>query len=139
MSLSFQPMSEEEVLNLLKPGIYKFEVRGAEDAVSKKGNPMIKLSLVTWDEKGRERYVTDYLMAAMMYKIKHFCDATGLDDKYLSGSFNAQDCIGKTGQFKLRIEESDGYAPKNSVQDYIKALKVVKEEVPFDDSEDLPF
>jgi len=25
------------------------------------------------------------------------------------------------------------------VQDYIKALKVVKEEVPFDDSEDLPF
>lgn len=122
MTLSFQPQTEEEVLNLLKPGIYSFEVKVAEDAVSKKGNPMIRLSMVTWDDKGRERYITDYLMTAMMFKIKHFCEATGLEDKYNAGSFSAADCVGKAGKFKLRIDDGQksGYAPKNEVQDYVK-------------------
>jgi hypothetical protein len=123
MSFSFQPKSEEEVLNLLKPGTYNFLIKQAENAVSKKGNSMIKLTVVVYDEQARERYITDYLMEAMLYKVKHFCDATGLEDKYKQGKFDAMDCINRTGKCKVRIEESDGYAPKNSIQDYIKCEK----------------
>jgi hypothetical protein len=123
MSFSFQPKSEEEVLNLLKPSTYDFLIKQAENAVSKKGNSMIKLTVVVYDEQARERYITDYLMEAMLYKVKHFCDATGLEEKYQQGKFDAMDCINRTGKCKVRIEESDGYAPKNSIQDYLKSEK----------------
>lgn len=120
MSFSFKPLSEEEVIGLLKPGEYAFQVKNAEDAVSKAGNAMIRLTLAVWDDQGKERIITDYLLAALMYKVKHFCDAVGLEDKYQQGKFEAIDCVGKSGRCKIKIDEQDGYAPKNSVQDYIK-------------------
>lgn len=123
MSFSFQPKTEEEVLNLLKPGTYDFLIKQAENAVSKKGNAMIKLYVCIFDEQRRERYVTDYLMEAMLFKVKHFCDATGLEEKYQQGKFDAMDCINRRGKCKVRIEESEGFAPKNSIQDYIKGEK----------------
>lgn len=126
MSLSFKPVSEAEAMGLLPEGVYDFQVKSAEDCVSKKGNPMIKLGLTIWDKEGRERQVTDYLMAAMMFKLKHFCDAVGLEEKYKAGSFAALDCLNKSGKCKLKIEESDGYQPKNSVKDYLKSQEAVK-------------
>lgn len=141
MSFSFKPQTEEEVLNLFKEGIYNFKVKAAEDKISQAGNPMIKLTLMVWDNAGNERYVVDYLMEKLMYKVKHFCDAVGLEKKYAAGAFEASDCINKTAQCKLRIEESDGYLPQNRVQDYLKGEeKAKKEEEPvFDNDADLPF
>ena len=143
MSLSFAPQTEQEVLNLLKPGVYDFQVRAAEDTISKKNNPTIKLTLVTWDSSGRERFIKDYLSTSLMYKLKHFCDAVGLEAKYEAGSFGAADCVGKTGKFKLRVEEQDGYAPKNAVQDYVKggisAPVPVAKEVHEELNDDIPF
>lgn len=140
MSLSFKPVSEAEAIGLLPDGVYDFQVKTAEQCTSKKGNPMIKLGLIVWDKEGREHHVNDYLLEIMKYKLKHFCDATSLDDKYQAGSFDASDCIGKSGRCKLKIEESEGYAPKNSVHDYVKSQEKVKaqNEAEFI-SDDLPF
>lgn len=146
MSFSFQPKSEEEVLNLLKAGEYAFQVKHAENAVSKKGNQMIKLIISIWDDNGREREITDYLMEAIAYKLRHFCDTVGLEDKYQAGQFDAADCVNRSGKCKIRIEESDGYPPKNAVQDYVKSDKSdqttaqAPQEVDDDfDTSDIPF
>lgn len=124
MSLAFNPLSEEEVLNLIEPGIYDFQVKEAADGTSKtSGNPRIALILTVWDKNGKERIVFDYLTVAMMYKIKHFCDATGLEKMYQAGTFSSKDCIGKSGKCKIRIDESPGYPPKNAVADYVMTDK----------------
>lgn len=151
MSLSFQPQSEEEVLNLSPAGIYDFTVINAVDSISKKsGNPMITLTVSIFDITGKEKTITDFILAAFMKKIRHFCETTGLMDKFNLGSLSASDCINKTGKLNLIVEEYNGRL-KNSVEDYIKNVgdfpqnNVYKtlskapeaEIVPFDD--DVPF
>lgn len=121
--LNFKPVTEEKALGLLPAGEYSFTVMHAENATSKKGNQMIKLSLEIYDNNGLARYVTDYLMEALAYKLRHFCDTTGLEEKYQQGQFDASDCIGKSGQCKLKVEKTEDYAPKNAVQDYVKNVK----------------
>jgi hypothetical protein len=143
--LSFTPKSEEEVLNLLKPGVYDFQVKTAENSTSKKGNAMIKLTVVVWDKEGNEHYITDYLMASLMFKLKHFCDTVGLEEKYNQGQFTAEDCLNKSGKCKIRIDEAGEYPAKNSIQDYIKScdkttvipLTQAKDDGFFDDN--IPF
>lgn len=142
--MQFQPLSESEVLNLLPEGEYDFLVENAEDKVSKSGNDMIKLNLAIWDNQNIKHVVFDYLLAQLMYKVKHFADATGLQDKYESGGYLASDCLNKTGRCKIVIQEDNNssYPPKNVIKDYMKGkedsqLKLgAKDE--FIDS-DLPF
>lgn len=123
--LTFEPVTEEEVLNLLKAGVYDFEVVFAEDVTSKRtGNPMIKLTLKVYGEDGRAQTINDYLMPALMYKLKHFCDTAGLEDKFTKGTLAADDCKNASGKCKVKIEESEGYSPKNAIQDYVKETKV---------------
>ena len=142
--MRFNPLSEEEVLNLLPEGEYDFVVQAAEDKVSQKGNDMIKLTLGIWDKKGQEHTVFDYL--AMMFKIKHFADATGLESLYQSGGYDASDCLGKSGKCKVLQEEGKGaFPPKNIVKDYIKSdgshisIPAQNKEPSFDNENDIPF
>jgi hypothetical protein len=128
MSLSFNPLSEEEVLNLIEPGIYHFEVKEATEGFSQgSGMPRIALIVKVWDKNGREKIIFDYLTTSLLYKIKHFCDATGLEKVYESGKFSASDCTGKSGKCKIKIDSQEGYQPKNSVADYVAADKDVVE------------
>jgi len=95
--MRFTPKSETELsmTKLLKPGIYDFYVEYAEEAVSKKGNEMIKVTLNTWDQEGKQYVLYDYLLEAMAYKLKHFAEATGLGEQYHNGQLSAEDCKGK--------------------------------------------
>lgn len=150
--MNFNPLSETEVLNLIPAGEYDFLVKEAEDRHSKTGNEMIKLTLAIWDANGNERIVFDYLLDKLMYKVKHFADAVGLEEKYLAGGYSAQDCLNLSGRCKVIVdepEENSPYPPKNSIKDYCKADKNAavklssnkapqKESEPFIDS-DLPF
>lgn len=120
MSFTFKPISEAEASGLLQPGTYDFQVKTAENAVSKKGNPMIKMNVTVWGHDGREHFIYDYLMEAMAYKLRHFCEAVDLMDKYQEGQFDATDCVGKSGKCKIKIEEAGEYPARNSIQDYVK-------------------
>lgn len=128
MSLVFKPMTEEEVLNLLQPGTYDFEVFNAINDVSKKtGNPMIKLTLCVYDKTGKKYFVTDYIMTALMYKLKHFCDVAGLEEKFKEGKLSYEDCLGKVGKLKLKIgqDKENKYPPRNEVVDYVSQDNIV--------------
>lgn len=126
--MKFKHKTEEEIQSmfLLPEGTYQFVVTKAEDAMSKSNNEMIKLTLKIMDKSGREHTVYDYLLEAMEFKLKHFCDATGLEKEYQSDMLLAKHCEGKSGMVDIIVQKGQpnpaggNYADKNSVKDYIK-------------------
>jgi hypothetical protein len=134
---TFEPWSEEQAMSekqkpfaLLPDGIYNFEVLEAKARTSGNGNPMIEMKLQVWDtETNQENRVFEYLLTTpfMRWKVKHFCDAVGLQSEYESGSLDPDLCVGKTGFAKISIKRGeakkapyDGFYPdKNVVDDYV--------------------
>ncbi len=115
------PQSEQAIREamLLPPGDYDFEVLDAQDKVSKNGNEMIAVKLAVFRPNGSRQYVNDYLMEKMAFRLRHFCYAVGIGDKYESGDLAADHCKGRAGRVTLKIEEQDGFDPKNVVKDYV--------------------
>lgn len=123
--MKFTPKSEEEIasMGLMEAGLYKFTVLDAEDQVSKTGNEMIKLTLRVHGD-GAMHTVFDYLLEKMAFKLRHFCEHSGLLKKYEAGDLAADDCLDKTGVCEIIVqpgqEKYDGskYPDKNAVKDY---------------------
>ena len=117
-------------MNILPIGEYPFEVAGVEDAISKtSGKEMIAMELYVFPPSGGRKMVKDWLVAGTNFgdkKIYEFAHATGLADKYESGTFGAEDCAGKTGYLMLGIQtgkkknNSEEFFPdRNSVKYYV--------------------
>lgn len=139
MSFTFTPMTDEQLnegrpmkeFNLLPEGVYVFYIKSAEEKTASTGNPMISLVLCINDQDGFERQIFDNLVSTpkAIYKIKQFCDAVGLDEKYNAGSFCSDDCVNKNGKAKINIQKGepkgDGsyYKDKNVVKSYIKTAQ----------------
>lgn len=115
-------MTEEEYTEtlLLSDGDYDFEVVEATDEVSKKGNEMIRVKLKVFTDDGGFRFIDDYLMEAMYFKLIHFCQATGLEETLKSGALVASDCEGKCAKVTIKTDPAGEYPAKNSVKDYVK-------------------
>ena len=124
---------------LLEPGKYDADVIESEDARSKSGNDMIKLKLSVWRPDGSKAHVYDYILPAFAKKLKHFCDAAGLQSDYDAGKVAAADCLNKSVSVTLDTEKSGDYPAKNVVVDYTPMKQGVQPTpVPADD-DDLPF
>lgn len=119
MSLAFTPKTEKELTELAPPGDYDFEVLKAEDAQSKNGNPMIRLKLGIYNGDAMRWHISDYLVAAMEAKLRHFSDTTGLLARYESGQLAAADCTGRAGRCRIVIKSDEKYPDKNEIKDYI--------------------
>lgn len=121
--MQYQPKTEKQIREelLLPNGIYDFEVFEAADKVSKGGNDMIYLKLKVYTPEGNFRFVDDYLLEAMAFKLRHAAVACGLGDQYATGTLLASHFVGKSGQVKLRIDvNKDGkYQDKNAIADYV--------------------
>jgi hypothetical protein len=117
------PKTEEQIKleRLLPIGDYPFQVVSAEDKISKKGKEMIALELSVFAPDGTSRKVRDWLLDAMAFKMRHYCYAVGLGPAYESGDLTAEMCVGRSGTVTLKIEEQEGYEPKNAVKDYVPA------------------
>ena len=125
--MQFTPKTEKEIQKenerLLLPvrkEPYPATVRTAVDKTSKSGNEMIEIKLEVFTDDGSSRFVTDYLMEAMMHKLLHFAEATGNTGKYEAGVLSADDCEGKDLFVKIGIDPANGnFAAKNVVKDYV--------------------
>lgn len=121
--ISFQPKTEAQIREgqLAPDGDYDFTVIKAEEMTSAKGNPMIKLKLGIFNGEAMRWHVTDFLVAAMEAKLRHFSETTGLLARYERGELAADDCTGRSGRVRLVIEsdEMGKYPDKNSVKDYL--------------------
>ena len=83
---------------------------------------MIALTLQARHPDGYDARVWDYLVsvAAAVFKIKMFCDATGLEKAYESGRLTAEDCVGKRAKAKIMVEGGrDGFGDRNSISEYL--------------------
>lgn len=121
--MKFEPKTEKELaeMNLLPEGEYGFEISGAEEKISKAGNEMIVLTVRIFKPDGSFQIITDYLMEALAFKLRHAADACGLTHEYETGILAAENFIGKTGMLKLKIQKDKNgeYPDKNTVGDYI--------------------
>ena len=121
--MDFTPKTEEEIkkANLLENGDYDFDVLVAEDAISSKGNEMIKVVVGIYVGSNIGSRVFDYLLPSMEAKLRHFCDTVGLLKEYQAGNLAASMCEGRSGKCRIIIQEdkTGQYGPKNVVKDYI--------------------
>jgi hypothetical protein len=119
--MRFDPLKDDEkVVKKYEPlpaGDYDFVILDAAETTSKAGNDMLKVKLDIKDE-----HIYDYLLTtgSTAWKLKAFCRAMNLLDKYQSGSLNAGDLIGRKGRVELGIEDAkEGYDARNRVKKYI--------------------
>jgi Protein of unknown function (DUF669) len=105
-------------------GAYDFEVAGAEDSTSKKGNEMIVLDLMVFDRNGTRRNMKDWLVESLPVKLKQACEATGLHAAYANGNVTSYDFVGRTGRLMLGIEKQEGYEDRNKVTGYVPVTAV---------------
>ncbi len=138
--MNFTPKTEKEIQesNLIPDkSRCEFEVISAEDKQSAKGNDMIVLSLSIYQNGERKSNIFDYLLEAMAFKLRHFCQVTGLIEKYEDGELTADDCIGKMGGCLIGIQKhkTGAYPDKNVIKDYIDNSGNVTSP----DKEDIPF
>ena len=100
--------TEQQSFNV-EPGEYPFVVFGADNKISKSGNDMISLELHF--DIGQEKLLIcyEYLVFTpkALYKVKEFCAACGLSDKWESESLDAEDCYGEMGKAKLELGEKN--------------------------------
>lgn len=144
--MRFISYTDQELLEmkLLPPGDYEFEVLESKDRVSKNGAEMIELKVCLFDTvSGKQSNVFDYLLESMAFKLKHFCDACGLSQKYIDGNLQAIDCMGKRGFATVFIQKdkTGQYQDKNAIKDYIISDKIDKNPIENNEklNDDLPF
>lgn len=129
--MTFTPKTEAQLReqNLWPDGSYDFRVAEATEGQSKAGNDQIKLKLIIYKGEA-SRFVYDYLQASLEFKLRHFCEATGLLSKYDSGRLNADDMIGREGIVQIRTEPAKGnFEAKNAVKDYVVKKSDIKRPV----------
>jgi hypothetical protein len=144
--MQFTPKTDKEIQKenerLLLPvrkEPYPAIVRTAVDKTSKSGNEMIEIKLEVFADDGSSRFVTDYLMEAMMHKLLHFAEATGSEDKYTAGALSADDCEGKELFVKIGIDPANGnFAAKNVVKDYVLPLSESRHAATQEETKDAP-
>lgn len=129
--MNFTPMTKQQLKNLLPEGNYPFEVTGAEEKISKNGNPMIALNLRVVGEKGEVVFVNDWLMQPVkdedqdktknkIWKIRSFCYSTGLINKYEEGNLTDSNCLHKKGWVKIKVKTDQDLNQVNSVGYYLE-------------------
>lgn len=138
-------LSEEEIdaqNEILKPGIYDFEVLKVSLKVSKtSGQPMLELNLRIWDENGRTYSLLDWFTTSpkMAFKIKHFWESVGEPEKY-NGSSRPQDFIGKTGKVITKIRKNNENKDQPNIYDYfVDKNRTNKSESKLDFDDEIPF
>lgn len=136
----YEIMSEQDAMaerfQLLKEGEYEAVIISSEDKQSKTGNPMMDMILNVYDENGKTHEVRDFLVftKAMMWKVIHFANSSGLLKEYESGSLCSENVVNKRLRVKIVVEEGSEihqdklkgkplgskYPDKNKVSEYIK-------------------
>lgn len=108
---------------VIPAGVYDAVVEKATNDVSKAGNDMIEIYLKVFTPAGVATSVKDYLVSTpgALYKVRHFCDSAGID--FSKNELEAGECVDKNVKVKLKLEKSEEWGDKNSVEDYVKRDK----------------
>jgi hypothetical protein len=83
---------------------------------------------MVYEQNGNYRFIRDYLLESMAFKLRHAAEACGLLDKYESGQLMASDFEGKEFRVKVAIkkDKTGQYSDQNSIKDYVVVGKEPK-------------
>jgi hypothetical protein len=148
--MHFTPLSDDEIkyMGMIEPGIYDFDVVAALDEISKtSGQEQIKLTLLVFENSGKEHTLFDYLTThpSMRFKVKHFCEVAGILNQYDAGDLAASDCINKSGKVEIQMQKGKpnpkggNYPDRPNVKDYVVNGTATNKKSFEDDSGDIPF
>ena len=114
--MRFTPNNESEEKRLLDAGEYWFKIVKAEEAVSKSGNDMIKLTLAIDGQ-----LITEYLVYIdkMAWKVKAFCESVGMLQSWDEGEILASQLVGRQGMANIDIEKRESYDDRNRVAKWL--------------------
>jgi hypothetical protein len=108
---------------LLKSAWYDATISEASEQESRRGNDMMKITVVVDDGAGEHRTFTDYLTdtAFCGLKLRHCCAARGVLAKFESGSIDPSDFPGPV-RVNIGLEKGKGgFGPRNVIDDYAAA------------------
>ena len=107
---------------LLKSAWCDATISEASEQESKRGNDMMKITVIVDDGAGEERTFTDYLTDTAFggVKLRHCCAARGVLAKFEAGSIDQSDFPGPV-RVKIGVEKRRGYADRNIIEDYAAA------------------
>jgi hypothetical protein len=105
---------------LLKSAWYDATISEASEQESRRGNDMMKITVVVEDGAGEERTFTDYLTDTPFcgLKLRHCCAARGVLAKFEAGLIDQSDFPGPV-RVKIGVEKGKGgFGPRNVILDY---------------------
>ncbi len=125
----FKKPYTEKTYKTFPAGVYSFVVEAAKLHTSKKGNISIEvqLSFVKDNDFSDKITVFDYLTANPAWKFRSFLRAVGLEALENEPTVEPYRLIKTSGIAKIRLDKSDEYAERNTVQNY-KAKSTAKPE-----------
>jgi hypothetical protein len=100
-------------------GWHEARIVHAHEALSKRGNDMIEISVAVVDAEDRtfRDWLTDTPLGGL--KLRHACEAVGALERYDSGEIGAEDFPeGHTLRIKIGIEKKRGYPDREVIEDY---------------------
>jgi len=109
--MKFNPLTEEQLnAPAYEAGKYSFRVIEAEEKTSKKGNPMIKVSLEISSGHRKPIVVNDFLLSneKAQWKLSGFCKSIGKEELYKSGEMGVFDIKEQRGMAEFQYEEYEG-------------------------------
>jgi hypothetical protein len=126
--MKLTPRSDDDAKRLAKRallpvGWHEGRITEAVEKVSKRGNPMIEITLLIPEADGNERTVRDWFtdspLAAL--KLRRAAEAVGALAKYDAGEISASDFPGFDVKVKLAVQKRRGYPDANAIEDYAPA------------------
>lgn len=146
--MKFTPETDEqiELSKLIKEGRYRAKIFEARDKDSdgnplktKKGAEKFDITLKLFIEDENIKFFDTNITPAYKKLLKHFCDASGLEEKYNQGNLTCQDCNDSNIEFIVEIVQKQlkNYEGKiiyvNNVSDYFKIEdeKFITDDLPF--------
>jgi hypothetical protein len=118
---SFNKDDYQEKVFRVPAGDYPFVIATATERQSTAGNDMIDLK-VLFEIGGKDFTVYDGLVFTpkALWKVKAFCDAVGIEDKWEAQNITGEDCLGRTGVAHLELGK-----PKQDGKQYMEVAYYV--------------
>lgn len=132
--MKFVKLTEEEIKKsfLIPEGQYSAEVLRTDEKTDKNGeiyfNLKIRVNLGGMKEK--TKYDLIYFNGNRFYKFKHFCESSGLQDKYNAEEIFPIDCDGKKCTVLIKHRTNKEGLIEDYIKDYIKSNEI-DQDMPF--------
>ena len=114
MALKYNP---KDATTTWPDGDYDAEIVKVEEKQSSKGNDMAVVTYKVYNDEGKTRLVTDYIVIpAALFKLKQLAGALGQQAAFDAETFQPGDHVGAGVRVELRTEAGDGqYEDKNRI------------------------